>query len=123
VGSDLRRVHALPVSSAGLPDGRVHDHPRPLIGRALNHVNPRWIAVFGFAAFAGAIFWASALITSQAAWGWVLLPVSLLGIASASVWSPLSVAAARDLPLELAGAGSGVYNSMRQIGGVLGTAG
>ena len=95
----------------------------PLVGRALNHVNPRWIAVFGFVSFAGAILWASALITSQAAWGWVLLPVSLLGIASASVWSPLSVAAARDLPLELAGAGSGVYNSMRQIGGVLGAAG
>jgi hypothetical protein len=33
------------------------------------------------------------------------------------------VAAAKDLPLELAGAGSGVYNSMRQIGGVLGAAG
>jgi EmrB/QacA subfamily drug resistance transporter len=95
----------------------------PLVGRALNHVNPRWIAAFGFAAFAGAIFWVSGLITSHAAWGWVLLPVSLLGVASASVWSPLSVAATRDLPLELAGAGSGVYNSMRQIGGVLGTAG
>lgn len=95
----------------------------PLVGRALNRVNPRPIAVLGFASFAGAIWWLSVILTSHAHWGWVLAPMSLLGVASACVWSPLSVAATRDLPLDLAGAGAGVYNSMRQIGGVLGAAG
>ena len=36
---------------------------------------------------------------------------------------PLSVSATRNLPPKLAGAGSGVYNTTRQIGAVLGSAG
>ena len=41
----------------------------------------------------------------------------------AFIWSPLAATATRNLPAQLAGAGSGVYNTTRQVGSVLGSAG
>jgi hypothetical protein len=41
----------------------------------------------------------------------------------AFIWAPLGATATRNLPARLAGAGSGVYNTNRQVGSVLGSAG
>ncbi|WP_420369797.1 DHA2 family efflux MFS transporter permease subunit [Curtobacterium sp. L1-20] len=95
----------------------------PLVGKKLTVWNPRWVAAFGLACFSAALFWFGALLAGGADWGWVLLPSALLGLANACMWGPLSVSATRNLPPRLAGAGSGVYNTTRQIGAVLGSAG
>ena len=95
----------------------------PIVGKNLNRWNPRWVASFGLACFSVGLFWFGALLSSGAEWGWVLLPSALLGLANACMWGPLSVSATRNLPPTLAGAGSGVYNTTRQIGAVLGSAG
>ncbi len=52
----------------------------------------------------------------------ILLPMALLGIGNAGVWAPTSATATRNLPMHRAGAGAGVYNAMRQVGAVLGSA-
>src|SRR5207248_2350468 len=39
------------------------------------------------------------------------------------IWAPLAATATRNLPPKLAGAGSGMYNTNRQVGSVLGSAG
>jgi MFS family permease len=52
-----------------------------------------------------------------------VLPFFAIGMGMAFVWSPLTATATRNLPPELAGAGSAVYNSVRQLGAVLGSAG
>ena len=44
------------------------------------------------------------------------------GFANAGIWAPLRSTATRNLPPRQAGAGSGVYNTTRQIGAVLGSA-
>jgi EmrB/QacA subfamily drug resistance transporter len=95
----------------------------PLVGKKLTVWNPRWVAAFGLACFSGGLFWFAALLSANADWGWVLLPSALLGLANACMWGPLSVSATRNLSPRLAGAGSGVYNTTRQIGAVLGSAG
>ena len=46
----------------------------------------------------------------------------VFGIGNAFVWAPNSATATRNLPVQLAGAGSGVYNATRQVGAVLGSA-
>jgi hypothetical protein len=46
-----------------------------------------------------------------------------LGVGMAFVWAPLTATATRNLPPHLAGASSGVYNTTRQLGAVLGSAG
>jgi hypothetical protein len=61
-------------------------------------------------------------MTPQAAVWELLLPIALLGLANAFVWSPLSTTATRNLALRNAGAGAGVYNTTRQVGAVLGSA-
>jgi MFS family permease len=53
----------------------------------------------------------------------LLLPFSAIGVGGAFMWSPLTATATRNLPPHLAGAGSAVYNSIRQLGAVLGSAG
>jgi MFS family permease len=52
----------------------------------------------------------------------LLLPMALMGIANAFMWAPLAATATRNLPLSSAGAGSGIYNTTRQVGAVLGSA-
>ena len=46
----------------------------------------------------------------------------LLGIGNAFIWAPNSATATRNLPIQQAGAGAGVYNATRQVGAVLGSA-
>jgi len=53
---------------------------------------------------------------------WLLIPSALLGIAMSGVWGPISAVTTRNLPMNQAGAGSGVFNTTRQIGAVLGSA-
>ena len=46
-----------------------------------------------------------------------------MGVGSGFMWAPISTAATRNLPMDRAGAGAGVYNTTRQVGAVLGSAG
>jgi EmrB/QacA subfamily drug resistance transporter len=95
----------------------------PFVGRNLHRWNPRWVAAFGIACFSGGLFWFGWLVAGNADWQLVLWPSALIGVANGSMWGALSVSATRNLPPRLAGAGSGVYNTTRQIGAVLGSAG
>ncbi|HEU4849872.1 MAG TPA: DHA2 family efflux MFS transporter permease subunit [Terrimesophilobacter sp.] len=92
------------------------------VGRLVDRINPRYIAIVGALCLAGSLTWYSALLTPDAEIVWLLLPSALMGVANACVWSPISTTATRNLPQAKAGAGSGVYNTTRQVGSVLGSA-
>jgi EmrB/QacA subfamily drug resistance transporter len=94
----------------------------PLVGRLADTRHPRYVVGFGMAAMTTALFWLSRTLTPDASWPALLLPMSLLGVANAFVWPPLGSTATRNLPLQHAGAGAGVYNTTRQVGSVLGSA-
>ncbi len=68
------------------------------------------------------IFWLSLVMTPDTATWQILLPMAVLGLGMAGVWAPLAATATRNLPLQLAGAGSGIYNATRQVGAVIGSA-
>ena len=95
----------------------------PVVGRIVDRTHPRPIVGFGFSAVAIALTWLSFEMTPTTPIWRLLLPFVLMGIGMAFIWSPLAATATRNLPPELAGAGSGVYNTTRQVGGVLGSAG
>ena len=61
-------------------------------------------------------------MTPDAAVWQLVLPMILMGVGNACIWAPVSATAMRNLPIQQAGAGSGVYNATRQVGGVLGSA-
>jgi len=95
----------------------------PITGALTDKVNPRTIAFTGLILLSAGLLWYSRWLSAEANdWWRLLFPSALLGIASACIWSPISTAAIHNLPRKQAGAGSGVYNTTRQIGSVLGSA-
>jgi EmrB/QacA subfamily drug resistance transporter len=94
----------------------------PFVGRLVDRSHPRPIIGFGFATLAIALMWLSVEMTPSTPIWRLLLPMAAMGTGMAFIWSPLGATATRNLPTRLAGAGSGVYNTMRQIGSVLGSA-
>lgn len=95
----------------------------PLVGRIVDRSHPRPVVGFGFSVLAIALTWLSIDMTPSTPIWRLVLPISLMGIGMAFIWSPLAATATRNLPPTLAGAGSGVYNATRQVGSVLGSAG
>ncbi|KQV06915.1 DHA2 family efflux MFS transporter permease subunit [Leifsonia sp. Root112D2] len=94
----------------------------PLVGKIIDRVPPRYIAVSGMLLLAIALAWYSTMLSPTVPIGMLLLPSAVLGLANAGIWSPLSTTATHNLPPRDAGAGSGVYNMTRQVGAVLGSA-
>ncbi|MBT2514450.1 DHA2 family efflux MFS transporter permease subunit [Arthrobacter sp. ISL-30] len=94
----------------------------PLVGKLIDHINPRWFAASGLAILAVALLWSSSLLTPATPIWMFLLPSALQGIANGFIWGPVSNATVRNLPPRQAGAGSGVFNTTRQVGAVLGSA-
>ncbi|MBD1590615.1 DHA2 family efflux MFS transporter permease subunit [Arthrobacter sp. S1_S22] len=94
----------------------------PVVGKIIDRVNPKFIAAAGLVLMAVALAWNSALMQPDTPILLFLLPSAILGFANAGIWAPLSTTATRNLPPRQAGAGSGVYNTTRQIGAVLGSA-
>jgi EmrB/QacA subfamily drug resistance transporter len=94
----------------------------PLVGRIVDRSHPRRVIGFGFAVLAISLTWLSMEMTAATPIWRLLLPFTGLGVAMAFIGSPLAATATRNLPPELAGAGSGVFNAARQVGSVLGSA-
>lgn len=94
----------------------------PLIGKFVDRLHPRIFPMVGFSLYAVSLLVLSMLMTPTAP---LLLFVStgaFAGIANACIWAPLAATATRNLPDHQAGAGSGVYNAVRQVGSVVGSA-
>ena len=92
-------------------------------GRLVDRAAPRFIAGFGLLCCSVSMFWMSQIIEPDVPIWELLLPIALLGVANGFMWAPIGSTATRNLPLHQAGAGAGVYNTTRQVGAVLGSAG
>jgi EmrB/QacA subfamily drug resistance transporter len=95
----------------------------PFVGVIVDRYHPRPVLGFGFSIMAIGLTWLSFEMSPSTPIWRLLLPFAVIGVGSAFVWSPLTATATRNLPADLAGAGSAVYNSIRQLGAVLGSAG
>ena len=91
-------------------------------GDLTDKLHPRWVVGFGLACGSGAVFWLSATLSPGEHVWQLVLPMLLLGVGSAFIWAPNTATATRNLPMTQAGAGSGVYNATRQVGGAVGSA-
>ncbi|MFC4222696.1 DHA2 family efflux MFS transporter permease subunit [Lysinibacter cavernae] len=94
----------------------------PFAGRLIDRTNPRNVAVVGLTLLGVSLFLYSKMLSPDISIWMLLIPSAVLGVANAGVWAPLSSTATRNLPPSQAGAGSGVYNTTRQVGAVLGSA-
>lgn len=94
----------------------------PIVGRILDRVHPRTIIASALFLNAVAVAWLGMIARPTTPVWQLIIPMCLMGIASAGIWAPLAATATRNLPWHQAGAGAGVYNTTRMIGSVLGAA-
>ncbi|MGV0656727.1 MFS transporter [Mycolicibacterium thermoresistibile] len=95
----------------------------PMAGRIVDRSHPTPVVGFGFSVVAVGLTWLAVEMAPTTPIWRLVLPFVAVGVGMAFIWSPLATTATRQLPLHLSGAGSGVYNTTRQIGSVLGSAG
>lgn len=94
----------------------------PFAGRVLDRIDPRLMLVPGLLLVSASLFLYAVMMNTGTDVAWLLIPSALLGVGNAGMWGPLATTATRNLPPHQAGAGAGVYNTMRTIGSVLGSA-
>ncbi|WP_284523046.1 MFS transporter [Corynebacterium aquatimens] len=105
-----------------LPSGIVSFFLSPQIGKLTNSHDPKPFAIAGLSTAALAIAMTALIATPAVDPRWMYLASVLYGVGNSMMWGPLSMVATRNLEPALAGAGSSVYNTMRQIGAVIGSA-
>jgi EmrB/QacA subfamily drug resistance transporter len=93
----------------------------PLAGRFSDRFGPRWLVVGGMVLTSLSLLVFSRLETSSSFWE-VLPGLVLGGIGMALAMTPVTSAAMGAVPVAKSGTGSGMLNTLRQIGGALGIA-
>jgi EmrB/QacA subfamily drug resistance transporter len=94
----------------------------PFAGRILDRVDPRLLLVPGLSLMVIGLLGYVWLMNTEAPVLLLLIPSAIIGVANAGMWGPLATTATRNLPPRQAGAGSGIYNTTRTIGSVIGSA-
>jgi EmrB/QacA subfamily drug resistance transporter len=93
----------------------------PVAGRLSDRIGSRWLMGGGLLLVSCSLALFSVLDAQSSFWH--LLPALLVGGAGmATAMTPTTAAAMGSVPVDKAGVGSGVLNSMRQVGGALGVA-
>ena len=94
----------------------------PVAGYLTDRRDPGRLCVIGFGVSAAGIGLAIALIQAGAGVWWFLAVTALLGIGGAFVWAPNAAVTMRGIADHQTGAASGLYNTARQVGSVIGVA-
>lgn len=94
----------------------------PVVGPLVDKIQPRVLATIGIATFGICLALLGFLLRPETSLWTIAGVFVLVGIATSLTFSPLSTAATSNLRSAEAGAGSGVFNTSRQIGSVLGSA-
>jgi EmrB/QacA subfamily drug resistance transporter len=93
----------------------------PAAGKFSDRIGSRWLMASGMLLLTGSLLLFARL--TQTSNFWDVLPGLILGgIGMALVMTPTTAAAMGSVPVDKAGVGSAVINSMRQVGGSLGIA-
>jgi EmrB/QacA subfamily drug resistance transporter len=121
----LQSVLGLSALASGvvtLPMSLVSGLVAPVAGKLSDRLPGKYVSMFGFLALAGGVAWLAA-DTVVGASPWRFVPAfALAGIGIGSVFSPLANLAMGAVDPPMMGAASGVFNTTRQVGGVLGSA-
>lgn len=94
----------------------------PFIGRISDRLHPRILPTLGFGLFAVVVFGFALLMKPHSSIVAFILLGVVAGFSNSCIWAPLGSTATRNMPIQRAGAASGIYNTTRQVGSVLGSA-
>ncbi|GAA2177513.1 DHA2 family efflux MFS transporter permease subunit [Leucobacter tardus] len=92
------------------------------VGTYVDAHDSRRVSTIGLGLVALGLLGYAAMMWAQVPVLWMLVPSAVLGFGNSFMWGPLASITTFSLDRSLAGAGSGVYNTGRQVGAVLGAA-
>jgi EmrB/QacA subfamily drug resistance transporter len=105
-----------------MPSSLVMIFLAPGLGKLTDKVGGKYILMSGLSLFAIGMGWVVLAASSHSAWYDFLAPLIVAGIGMGGTFAPLTTTAMRNIEPRLAGAASGVLNTTRQVGSVIGTA-
>jgi EmrB/QacA subfamily drug resistance transporter len=94
----------------------------PVAGRLSDRIGGRFILMGGLTLYGLGSLWLTLVADVGTPWTAFVAPFLLSGIGIGGVFAPMATEATRNVPPRLAGAASGVNNTVRQVGSVLGGA-
>jgi EmrB/QacA subfamily drug resistance transporter len=94
----------------------------PVAGRLSDRISGKYILMAGLTTYAIGNVWILAVADVDTNWPAFIAPMIVAGIGVGCVFAPMATEAMRGVPPRLAGAASGVNNTMRQVGSVVGGA-
>jgi EmrB/QacA subfamily drug resistance transporter len=94
----------------------------PVAGRLTDKTGGKYILMSGLVLFAVGMGWTALAATTTSAWYVFLAPLIVAGIGMGCIFAPMVTVAMRNVDPRMAGAASGVLNTVRQVGLVIGTA-
>jgi MFS family permease len=94
----------------------------PIAGRLSDRIGSRWLMVAGLTLMSLGIFFLTARTATDTTWKTLILPLVVTGCGMGLTFSPLTTAAMKDVPVGISGSASGIINTVRNVGQVLGIA-
>src|SRR5262249_30054481 len=94
----------------------------PFAGRLTDRIGGKYILMSGLILFGGGMGWLALIARPDSSWTSFLVPLIVAGFGMGCVFAPLITVAMRNIQPQMAGAASGVLNTVRQVGLVIGTA-
>jgi EmrB/QacA subfamily drug resistance transporter len=94
----------------------------PVAGRFTDRFGGRSILLFGLACFSVGIWLLTLAAQTDSHWYDFAAALAIIGLGLGCVFPPLTTVAMRNVDVRMAGAASGIFNTTRQLGGVLGGA-
>ena len=121
----LQSVLGFSALKAGLalaPASLVSLFVAPVAGRLTDKIGGKYILMSGLVLFAIGIGWIGLIAKPDSNWPVFVAPLLVTGLGMGCIFAPLVTTAMRNVKPQLAGAASGVLNTVRQVGLVIGTA-
>jgi EmrB/QacA subfamily drug resistance transporter len=107
---------------AMLPNGLVLMFAAPLAGRFTDRFGARWILVGGLSLMClGIVLLIGQISVTTTQWS-LVVPLMVTGLGMGMTFAPMTAAAMAQVPSRIAGSASGILNTTRNIGQVLGIA-
>lgn len=94
----------------------------PITGRLTDRIGGKYLVFSGLALFAIGISLLSLITRADSTWYSMLPALVVMGAGMGFTFAPMSTVALRGVAPQMAGAASGLFNTTRQLGSVLGTA-
>jgi EmrB/QacA subfamily drug resistance transporter len=94
----------------------------PVAGRLTDRIGGKYILLTGLLCFATGMGVTAAIASTTSSWQDFLPSLALAGVGIGCTFAPMTTTAMQNVQPRLAGAASGMINTVRQVGAVIGTA-